>query len=111
MRDRDAPPGVREGAPESPRVMTVGAAFQAVEQHQRPAAAGEVDVDEIAVGRLPALADERRPRARPQGGSQGLQMTDQCSVLGGGSRAAACFSAGAGEAWCTIMRQPVAVRR
>ena len=87
------------------------AAFEAVEEHERPAAAGEVDVDEIAVRRVPALAHERRARARRERGSDGLQVADQCSVFGGGSGAAGCFSAGAGDAWCTIMRHPAAVRR
>ena len=112
MGNGNAPAGARECRREYARIVARRAAFEAVEKHERPAAAGEVNVDEVAVGRLPTLAHERHARPRPQCRRDGLQVADQCSVLGGASGAAACsFSAGAGDAWCTIMRQPAAVRR
>jgi hypothetical protein len=58
-------------------VVAVGAAFQAVKQRELPAGArvsGEIDVDEIAVGRLPALAREREPRGRAQRRIDRLQV-------------------------------------
>ena len=59
--------------------MAVRAALEAVKQHHDALGlriAGEVDVDEIAIGRIPALArkaDGRRPKQRRH---HGLKVTE-----------------------------------
>ncbi len=85
--------------------MAVGRAFESVEQHHqagRLRIPGEVDVDEVAVGRVPAAALESCRRLRQQRRRDGLEVADQCSVLGGALRgvagAAGAGCAGAGEA-------------
>jgi hypothetical protein len=58
-------------------VMAVGAALQAVKENEKPRrtrVAGKVDVDEIAVGRAPALAGQRDGRRRAQRRIDGLEM-------------------------------------
>jgi hypothetical protein len=48
-----------------------------MEQREHPPGcrvAGEVDIDEIAVGRVPTLARERNARGRAQRRIDGLQM-------------------------------------
>jgi succinyl-CoA synthetase beta subunit len=85
-----------------------------VEQDQPPRGgrvAGEVDIDEVAVGRVPALALELDARRRAQDRENGLEVTDQWRIFGPVSGDVGCGCAGAGEAWCTIMRQPAGVRR
>ena len=59
------------------RVVAVRAPLQAMKQREQPPGcriAGEIDVDEIAVGRLPALARERKARGRAQRSIEGLQV-------------------------------------
>src|SRR5688572_8584366 len=123
MRDGE-PPAALQGVPcQGARIVAVGPALQPVKQHELRAGArvaAEVDVDEVAVGAIPALAPQRRARRRKQRRHDGLQMPAgqppgrceaQCSSFGGASPGAGSGCAGAGEAWCTIMRQPAAVRR
>src|SRR4051812_50095692 len=89
MRDRDAPPRLRQRACEKPCVVTVRAAFQAMEQHcqmRELLAAGEIDVDEVAVRRLPAAAPEGDALRREQRRAGGFGGTDQCRGLGWGAR-------------------------
>ena len=72
------PPSARERVRgERARVVAVGAAFEAVEQHQQARGsplAGEVDVDEIAVRRFPALALQCDTGRRMQRRVDGLQV-------------------------------------
>src|SRR5207302_4256621 len=124
MRHRQPPAARERMRGERARIVAVGAALEAVEQHQQArgrALTGKVDVDEIAVRRFPALALQCDASRRMQRRVEGLQVPArqppgsrvavQCRIFGGASRDAASSCAGAGEAWCTIMRQPAGVRR
>jgi hypothetical protein len=62
------------------RIVAVGAAFEPVEQRdalRRRRIAGEVDVDEVAVGRVPALALQPYPRRRRERRADGLQVSEK----------------------------------
>jgi hypothetical protein len=62
------------------RVMAVGAAFEAVEEREalrRGRVAGEVDVDEVAVGRVPALPLQVDARRRRERRADGLQVSEK----------------------------------
>ena len=101
MRNGDAPSGLAEVGRQRACVMAVRAALEAVQQHDdfsRVGAAGEIHVDEIAVGALPALARESDARRREKRRGDGLQMADQCRSFGAPSRGALCGCPGAGEA-------------
>src|SRR5687767_1295778 len=77
VRDGDAPAILRRMPGDGARVVAVGASLEAVEQRDAPRRsrfAGEIDVDEVAVGRVPAFALEREPRRRPQRGVNRLQV-------------------------------------
>ena len=54
----------------------------------------------------PVLAQGVSSDTQIRGGAQG-----RSNMQGGASGGATGGAAGAGEAWCTIMRQPAAVRR
>jgi hypothetical protein len=80
VRQRDAPAPLRRVRGERARVVAVGAAFEAVEQDQAPRrarVAGEIDVDEVAVGRVPALPLEARARRRRERGLDRLQVSEK----------------------------------
>jgi hypothetical protein len=127
VRHREAPATACRLGRERLRVVARRRAFEAMKENQQrrcAVVALPVDVDEVAVGRRPAGSLERRLRRRQKRGVDRLQVAAgqppgcgivfQCRVFGALSRGPAAGGsacAGAGEAWCTIMRQPAGVRR
>ena len=77
MRDGDAPAAARRVRRDRARIVAVGAAFESMKKRQPAksgAMTGKIDVDEVAVGRFPALALELDARRRPERRVDRLQV-------------------------------------
>src|SRR5690606_25403906 len=110
MRDGETPASLYRVCGESAGIVAIGASLEAVKEHHgalRGLRAAEVDIDEIAVGRLPSLPAQRYAARRQKRGNDRLQVAArqpprcdkaQCRSLGGASRDAVCGWAGRGEA-------------
>jgi hypothetical protein len=80
VRNGDAPAALRGVGGDAARIVAVRAAFEPVEQREalrRRRIAGEVDVDEVAVGRVPALARQPYPRRRRERRADRLQVAEK----------------------------------
>ena len=128
MHDQALPAVAPASVHHEARVMRTRIALESVEQHQhrragRDRRGGEVDVDEIAVRRVPALAPVRHLRHRqharrhdglgvrprqPPGRAIVAGRAVQCTVPGG-LAASMTWPSGAGEPECSTIFQPAGV--